>query len=245
MLDKKLALTCARLSRAVYTDFDSVQFEDLPGSKAIFLESEDEGKTDTQVAVLQLPETQELYIVFRGTDHGVDWMNNFQFRQQIYPYVYGDESGTDVRFHRGFMAAYLSIRDYLQAEVRKYPNSPITITGHSLGGAVATIAALDLQYNITQHTGQSIQLYTFGAPRVGNSALINSFRQRVPKSYRFVYGWDIVTRIPRAWQGYDHVPEEQRLGNRWTWKIVSRRFKDHEIINYIEALEKSVIPLSA
>ena len=238
MLDEKLALTCARLSQEVYQSFSSLRFESVVGVTLTLFESQDQGETDTQVALLYQAETDNLYVVFRGSDQTTDWINNFQFRQQVYPY--GDEMSTDVRFHRGFMTAYFSVRDRLQAEIRKYPNAAITVTGHSLGGAVATIATLDLQYNITQVTGQSIQLYTFGAPRVGNQALINSFQQRVPQSHRFVYGWDIVTRIPRSWQGYVHVPTEHRLGSRWTWRIVSRRIRDHAISNYIEALTEKV-----
>lgn len=236
MLDNKLALTCARLSQEVYTDFASVRFDSVPGVTATLFESQDQGETDTQVALLRTADTRVVYGVFRGSDKSIDWINNLQFRQQIYPY--GEDSDTRVRFHRGFMAAYFSIRDRFLSEMRNYPDATVIPTGHSLGGAVATIAALDLQYNVTQHTGQPIQLYTFGAPRVGNSALVKSFSKRVPQSYRFVYGWDVVTRVPRLWQGYDHVPDEQRLGSRWTWKVISRRFRDHAITNYIEALEK-------
>ncbi|MEL7316413.1 MAG: lipase family protein, partial [Cyanobacteria bacterium J06559_3] len=234
---------CARLSLEVYKDFATLkQFESMPGVDITLFESEDGGSTDTQVAILHQIDAEELYIVFRGSDRGIDWINNLQFRQKIYPY--GDEASTDVRFHRGFMAAYFSVRDRLLTEIRKYPNCTLTVTGHSLGGAVAKIAALDLQYNITQHTGQPIQVFTFGAPRVGNQALVESFIRRVPNSYRFVFGWDIVTYIPRLWQGYKHVPEEHRLGNRWTWKVISRRFKDHYIANYVNALEEKVKQLS-
>ena len=238
MYDPKLALICARLSQEVYMDFVSIDFGSLPGIKPTLIESQDEGQTDTQVALLEKAETKDLYIVFRGTEKDIDWINNFQFRQQIYPY--GDESSTDVRFHRGFMGAYFAVRDRLLETVRQYPDHTITAAGHSLGGAIATIAALDLQYNITQHTGQDISLYTFGSPRVGNPALVNSFRQRVPQSYRFVYGWDIVTRIPRLWQGFEHVPELYRLGTLLTWQVVSRRISDHSIINYVAALEAQV-----
>ena len=242
-MDEQLAWICVRLSSEVYRDFASIRFDSVPGTTITLIESQDAGVTDTQVAILHKPETQELYVVFRGSDKSIDWINNFQFRQQIYPY--GDESTTDVRFHRGFMNAYFSVRDRLQAEIRQYPDHSITLTGHSLGGAVATIAALDLQYNITQHTGQAIRLYTFGSPRVGNAALVNSFRQRVPQSYRFVYGWDIVSRVPRAWQRYGDVPQEYRLGSRWTWKVISRRFKDHAISNYISALEAKAKAISS
>ena len=238
MLDDKLALLCARLSQEVYGDFASLEFESLPGVTTELIESQDEGQTDTQAAILDDALIQNLYLVFRGTEKGIDWINNFQFRQKIYPY--GDESTTDVRFHKGFMGAYFAVRERLLEVVRLYPERSIVVTGHSLGGAIATIAALDVQFNVTQHTGQAISLYTFGSPRVGNSALVNSFRQRVPKSYRFVYGWDVVTRTPRGWQGFEHVPELHKLGSLWTWQVVSRRIKDHSIENYVRALEARV-----
>lgn len=243
MLDTTLALTCARLSQEIYGNFATLKFESLPDVNATLIESEDLTQTDTQAAVLHNTETQDLYIVFRGTEKGLDWINNLQFRQQVYPY--GDETTTDVRFHRGFMAAYFAVRDRLLDLVKQHPDCVVTVTGHSLGGAIATIAALDIQYNITQNTGQSIRIYTFGAPRVGNSALVESFNRRVPKSHRFVYGWDIVTRVPRLWQGYTHVSELYRLGSMWTWQLIRRRVKDHAISSYVEALEaEATSPLS-
>lgn len=238
MLNQKTALHCARLSQEVYKSFAEIIFDSMPGVEATLIESDDGGKTDTQAALLEQASPKALYVVFRGSDKSTDWINNFQMRKQIYPY--GDESTTDVRFHQGFMDAYFAVRQPLLETIKQYPDYALTLTGHSLGGAIATIAALDLQYNLTQHTGQAIELYTFGAPRVGNPALVNSFRQRVPQSYRFVYGWDIVTRTPRLWQGYEHVPELQRLGSMWSWQVVSRRINDHKITNYIKALEDAV-----
>ncbi|MDB9525573.1 lipase family protein [Oscillatoria sp. CS-180] len=238
MLDTTVALTCARLSQEIYKEFAILKFESLPGVDATLIESQDEGQTDTQAAVLHKVDSKDLYIVFRGTEKGTDWINNFQFRKKIYPY--GDETTTDVRFHQGFMTAYFAVRDRVLKVVNEFPDCAVTVTGHSLGGAIATIAALDIQYNITQHTEQPISLHTFGAPRVGNSALVNSFRQRVPDSHRFVYGWDVVTRVPRLWQGFEHVPELHRLGTLLTWQLVSRRVRDHYIGNYVAALEAKV-----
>lgn len=235
MVDYKTALVCARLSQEVYMNFAEVMFESLPNIEVTLIESNDAGQTDTQAAVLYQSEPEAIYVVFRGTEKGIDWINNFQFRQQIYPY--GPDASTEVRFHRGFMGAYFAVRDRLLETMRGNSTVPLTFTGHSLGGAIATIAALDVQYNITQHTGQEITLYTYGAPRVGNGAMVESFRRRVPQSHRFVYGWDIVTRVPRLWQGYEHVPELYRLGSLWTWQLVSRRVTDHLISNYVAALE--------
>ncbi|HEY9737799.1 MAG TPA: lipase family protein [Trichocoleus sp.] len=232
-----LGFTCARLCQEVYKDFAGIRFEALPDMETTLIQSEDSGFTDTQVAFLHKEGSERTYVVFRGSDKSVDWMNNFQFRQQVYPYGDGN---SDVKFHRGFMAAYFAVRDRLLPAVKDITSPHIVVTGHSLGGALATIAALDMQYNITSKSSQTISAYTFGAPRVGNRALVASYNNRVPNSYRYVFGWDIVTRIPRAWQDYTHVEKEIVLGSRWTWKFLSRRFSDHAITNYVTALEEEV-----
>jgi predicted lipase len=238
MLDPNLALLCSRLCRDTYREFlPEFRFPDLPELQPKFIESMDAGFTDTQVAILTDETTNRLYVVFRGSDKPIDWINNVQFRQQIYPYGDGN---SEVRFHRGFMAAYFAIRDPLLKVVDQFRDQRIIVTGHSLGGALATIGALDLQYNLGTADNFSFSVYTYGAPRVGNLALVESFNRRVPDSHRFIYGWDVVTRVPREWQGYSHVDQAVQLGNRWTWRVLSRRFSDHSIGQYIEAIEQEL-----
>lgn len=238
MMDPKLALTCARLCRDIYRDFlPDLRFPDVPEGKPNFIESQDNGFTDTQAAILPDPATNRLYVVFRGSDKSIDWINNVQMRQQIYPYGDGN---SDVKFHSGFMAAYFAIRSRLLEVVDQFQGQQIIVTGHSLGGALATIGALDLQYNLGIVDNFTFSVYTYGAPRVGNQALVESFNNRLPDSHRFTYGWDVVTRVPREWQGYAHVDHLIQLGNRWTWQILSRRFSDHSIARYIEGVEQEL-----
>ncbi len=234
MFNPELALHCVRLSAEIYRDFADIRFPSTPNAKVTLLPSETKG-IDTQAAVLYQEEHSRIFLAFRGSDSKDDWRSNIQFRQQIYPY--GDESKTDVRLHRGFMAAYFAVRDRVLDVMKQHPSATVIVTGHSLGGALATVAALDVQYNITQHTQQPLAVYSFGAPRVGNAALVESFEQRVPHSYRYVYGHDLVTHIPRVWQGYRHVPTAINYGPSFSWNVFSRKFKDHEIQNYITALE--------
>jgi triacylglycerol lipase len=235
VVDYALALSCAQLCKEIYGDFTGLRFSEFTEVAPILIESNDQGITDTQVAILEIPTSDQLFIVFRGSDKSIDWINNVQFRQQIYPYGDGNAA---VKFHRGFMAAYFAIRDRLLQAVDPFQGKSIVVTGHSLGGAVATIAALDMQYNLGQSNDLSFSLYTFGSPRVGNEAQVASFNRRVSDSHRFINGWDIVTRVPREWQGYAHVDLAHALGSRWTWQVMSRRFSDHAIDRYIEGLKE-------
>jgi triacylglycerol lipase len=239
MFDPGLALLCARLCRDIYRDFlPEFRFLDLPNLEPKFIESLDGGFTDTQVALLDELETNRLFIVFRGSDKPIDWINNVQFRQQIYPYGDGN---SEVQFHRGFMAAYFAIRQTLLEVIDQFSNKHIIATGHSLGGALATIGALDLQYNLGVGGNFAFSVYTYGTPRVGNTALVESFNRRITDSHRFIYGWDVVTRVPREWQGYAHVDRAIQLGNRWTWRVLSRRFSDHAIDRYIDGIERELL----
>lgn len=239
MVDYATALKCARLCQEIYRDFGGLRFSDYPDVEPVFVESQDNGFTDTQVAILNQLNSDRLYIVFRGSDKSVDWINNFEFRQQIYPYGDGN---TEVQFHRGFMMAYFAVRKQLLEAMDKFVGQRVIVTGHSLGGALATIAALDIQYNLGQQRDLSFEVYTFGSPRVGNQAMVDSYNGRIPYSYRFVNGWDVVTRIPRTWQGFDHVEEAIQIGSRWTWQVLSRRFNDHAIGAYINSLKAESKP---
>ncbi|MGF1568169.1 MAG: Mbeg1-like protein [Nodosilinea sp.] len=234
-VDYALAFKCARLCQEIYKDFGSLRFSDYPDLDPVLVESQDNGFTDSQVAVINQLNSDQLFVVFRGSDKSIDWINNFQFSQQIYPYGDGNSA---VKFHKGFMMAYLAVRDALLKAMDNFTGQHVIVTGHSLGGALATIAALDMQYNLGAKRNLSFEVYTFGAPRVGNEAMVASYNQRIPNSYRFIYGWDIVTRVPRDWQGFAHVEAAVQLGSRWTWQVISRRFSDHSIGNYVADLEQ-------
>ena len=75
--------------------------------------------------------------------------------------------------HQGFYNAYASVGGYVRSDVQKllalYRDASLFVTGYSLGGALATIAAADL-HSVFGHIDQ---LYTFGCPRVGNEQFAN------------------------------------------------------------------------
>lgn len=247
-VDYSKALKLAISSQEIYTNFaEEIKFTHW-SEKPTLISKE---TTDTQLAILTDP--SETTIIFRGSDSSIDWGTNLDTRQErkefdqqiikgeivsqrekIYPYLTGNESGS--LMHRGFVKAYFSVRDDIHEYIKQNNVSNITITGHSLGGALAILCAVDVQYNFNDQLA-SIETYTFGAPKVGNKEFCQSYNQRIPKSYHFIHGMDIVPELPRWWQGYDMTKQELRIGSRFSWNFISARFKDHAISNYINVFQ--------
>lgn len=84
-------------------------------------------------------------------------------------------------------------------------DKPLHVTGHSLGGAVSAIAAMELRLS-----GWNVaELYTFGMPRPGNAALAQRFEELFAgKFYRVTHGKDPFVDMPPQIDGYVHLEPE-------------------------------------
>jgi triacylglycerol lipase len=102
--------------------------------------------------------------------------------------------------HNGFQNEVEKIwKDVLKTiDSKSHASKKLTMCGHSLGGAMATVAA-------SRQKDRIDSLYTFGSPRVGNKEFVNAFSD--VKHYRFVNNNDIVPTVPFAWMGYRHHGE--------------------------------------
>ncbi|MER3435214.1 MAG: lipase [Leptolyngbya sp. ERB_1_1] len=244
-IDYSKAVKCAILCQKVYENFNTVQFDGITIKPILITEP----KTDTQCAILT--DGTAATIVFRGSESSEDWETDFnttlertQFDQKViralivapqektYPYAGSSSSGA--LMHTGFVTAYFAVRDQIHDYIKNSTVSSVVATGHSLGGALATLCAVDIQYNFSDKV--TIEAYTYGAPKVGNDGFRDSYNQRVPDSYRVIHGMDIVPELPRWWQGYRAVDKEIRIGQRFSVRFVSQRFKDHAIDRYITVL---------
>jgi hypothetical protein len=138
-----------------------------------------------------LAEREDLIaLAFRGTGTIKSWKTSFQVGL-----VHPDGTDARLRVHQGFYNAFIrldegsmglkeavdTVKDRTQGRV------PIYITGHSLGGALAQIAAAVLE------SDQVAACYTFGSPRVGNRYF--DLWVKVP-SYRVMNYADIVPEVP-------------------------------------------------
>jgi triacylglycerol lipase len=141
-----------------------------------------------------------------------------------------------VQVHQGFADAIASVWDDIGEELAAI-RCPTFYTGHSLGAALATLAA-------ARRPPQAV--YTFGSPLVGNHAFAASLAH-VPV-YRVVDGSDVVTHVPPAALGFEPVGTLQRLTEpaaapafdplSWLWSLAGppQSLADHAIINYVRRI---------
>jgi len=168
--------------------------------------------TDTQAAIFKDDNAKELILSFPGTASAQDFVTDFSF----IPLNQTTASGcTDCRVHGGFYVAWRSIADQVIAALAdlraKNPGYSTIITGHSLGGAIATLAYTDLKA-----AGVPVKTaYTMGSPRVGNPAYAD-FNDRLSGAsdtnlgtlIRITHHIDGVPGLPSQAMGFQHSRTE-------------------------------------
>lgn len=221
----------AEASRLVYRDDDRSSFLERAGlHEEKFL-----SVGSTQCAVWR--DTRGpgcLVIVFRGTNDLRDWVTNLHVVLADW-----DAGG---RVHQGFRRALRKAWDELERCLDGF-HGEVYYTGHSLGGALATLAA-----SLRPPTAA----YTFGAPRVGDADFASTL---VGCVYRVVNGRDVVPELPPSLEGHGFVHggelrrigdksgdvEEQPVGNlvdERRWFDPHPALSDHAPVNYVAQLTR-------
>ena len=134
-------------------------------------------------------------LAFAGTDPGV-WQNLATDFNAL--------PTADTDKHVGFeLAAGAAAAEVAQAtQISRQSQKPLFITGHSLGAALAALAA-----QMAAAGGSPPRaVYTFGMPRVGGSKFQASYDASLGDvTYRLVHGVDLVARVPMSSVGFRHV----------------------------------------
>ena len=134
-------------------------------------------------------------IAFRGTQTQIEWWRNLQATQK--KYLNPETKQQYGKVHQGYLKIVREqINSALIEAVKQLePNIPCYITGHSLGGAVATLSAIEIALQVPEIREQ-IQLYTYAAPRIGDRDFAQAHSQLIPNSYRIVNLSDSVPLVP-------------------------------------------------
>lgn len=194
----------------------------------------------------------DIVIACRGTQKGPGAMNDIIADLQVFK----SDSVSGNKIHQGFKEEVDKIYDHVESLIDRITHGKkIWATGHSLGGAMATILAQRLEFT----GGHDVDtLYTFGSPRAGGPQF-RAWCDKHLNHQRFVNNNDVVPCVP-SWIWYRHTGdcyyikstgEVTRL-RRWSterirdkgWSLLKTILKgrldfvaDHNIKDYIQHLE--------
>jgi triacylglycerol lipase len=203
-LSKANAYWMARIAGAAYIkkgeqDYapdENAVLKDLKDEEPKFLSVLGVSKNSAQAVLVE--HEDYFCFAFRGTDEKTDWLDNLN----MFP-----ERALFGEFHRGFWNSVGDVweplyKRYLDLNPKGAKRRPIFLTGHSLGGAMATVAAARL----IQMDSPFVSTYTFGQPRSMTLETSRIFNQSaMNRFFRFQNNNDIVTRMPSRIMSYSHV----------------------------------------
>lgn len=134
-----------------------------------------------------------LYIYFQGSNSITDWVRNFLFTKKVFD---------EFKVHRGFLDAYMEVRNIILDKAYEKKYSAIIIVGYSHGGALCQLALEDLVYHFPDMQ-DSIYGYAFESPRCVKAK--KKYRSRWKNLTVIRDGSDLVTHCPPKIFGYNDL----------------------------------------
>ncbi|KAJ3669992.1 hypothetical protein LUZ60_010316 [Juncus effusus] len=150
---------------------------------------------------------RDIVVAWRGTVAPAEWLEDIQGKLESI-----ESTKYDVKVEHGFRSLYtsksettrynkLSASEQVMTEIKrlvkfyqeKGEKVSITITGHSLGGALALLNAYEAASALP---GIPVNVISFGAPRVGNEAFSDRLKELGVKALRMVVKQDVVPKMP-------------------------------------------------
>jgi len=198
--NKVTARYCIDLIQRVYTNYNNYDMNSPTELKIELTVSYDKYKN---IFGVLWSTNNTLFIVFRGTLNLEDWLKDLSYTQNFYieskKNNNSQSSLSDINIaasvHSGFYNIYSQIKQPIIDKINELDptkTKKIVITGHSLGSAIATICAVDL--NAIGYTNSVT--YIFASPRIGNQKFAEIVQNI--SLYSIINSMDIVPTIPPA-----------------------------------------------
>lgn len=132
-------------------------------------------------------------VTFRGTESASDWMSNLNVTTRVIPGV--------GPVHAGFLGQFEALQPELEQLLQGRAQVPLVVTGHSLGGGIAVLAA-----STWASSRQVRALYTYGQPAVAKGNAAAAIGMTLTNRYhRLVNAADIVPRVPPGYRHAGHL----------------------------------------
>ncbi|XP_019170223.1 PREDICTED: phospholipase A1-II 1-like [Ipomoea nil] len=179
---------------------------------------------------------RDIIVCWRGTVRPSEWVNDFEFSLVPATKIFGNGANNIPQVHRGFYFIYTSenpnsafnatsARDQILSEMKRlvelYKDEEVSITvcGHSLGAALATLNAIDIVTNgiNTTSDGKAFPVtgFIYASPKTGDRNFKNAYNAATPNLHllRVRNEPDIIADVPPAtpFGGYRDVGVELRI----------------------------------
>jgi hypothetical protein len=257
MSDIEQDLTYAKLVQVAQIEgtYGQVQFEAIKNLGWTFL-NEVRGRdlphlnlpgTDVSFGfVAQSMDAQRLLVALRGTDPRrlLEWLDDAAALPVPCPWGHG-------LVHAGFLEVYrslqlvkqpgatsVSLAEYVDSLLDSQQAKDVAVTGHSLGGALATILLDHLDY-MSQSKDRSCEMFatTFASPRTGDADWAHWYDLGLDvTTSRYENPWDLVPNLPTR-PPFEHVNNRVRLRAPFSLDVA----QNHVLTTYIGLLEKALV----
>lgn len=215
--------------QALYTDVSDVSEDAKLVRKCIelptFINNEE---THTQGYVFKT--TTEVVIACRGTDNLYDCFDDLQVC--LVPLKVPNHAACNV--HEGFLRQSNGLLKIIKTVIDEVhaANMKLVFTGHSLGGAIATICSVI----VSAQTSKDVFVHAYGSPKVGDAQFKAVFEKLITNCILVKYGADPFTKVMIG-DVYQHVSPFKHYGpidHHPKLVLLSDAF-DHNIKNYVHA----------